>query len=48
MKRFIVIILLFILLVYKCYASGPWTNSAAILRQGTGARPLGMGEAFIA
>ncbi|OGS34058.1 MAG: hypothetical protein A2474_06205 [Elusimicrobia bacterium RIFOXYC2_FULL_34_12] len=29
------------------YASGPWTNSSPILRQGLGARPLGMGESFV-
>ncbi|MDD5688258.1 MAG: PorV/PorQ family protein [Elusimicrobia bacterium] len=46
MKK-IVIILFFTLSTYICHATGPWTNGASILRQGIGARPLGMGEAFV-
>lgn len=29
------------------YASGPWTSGASTLKQYLGARPLGMGEAFV-
>ncbi|MDD5688251.1 MAG: PorV/PorQ family protein [Elusimicrobia bacterium] len=47
MRRFIITILFFTLTIYNCYAAGPWTNGASILRQGVGARPLGMGEAFV-
>ncbi|MDD5688253.1 MAG: PorV/PorQ family protein [Elusimicrobia bacterium] len=47
MRKFITTIAFFTLLIYKCYAAGPWTNGADILTRGVGARPLGMGEAFV-
>lgn len=32
---------------HNCYASGPWTSGGSTLKQYLGARPLGMGEAFV-
>src|SRR3989339_1112789 len=41
------ITLLCCILYSLSYASGPWTRGNPILKQGLGARPLGMGEAFV-